>query len=283
MTADGYSVIIPTYQRAGVLGDAVRSVLAQCGPDLELIVVDDGSTDGTDEYVGTFADDRLRLIRQRNRGRCRARNAGAAASAREWLVFLDSDDRLLPGALRTFDEGRRTGAELVVAPTVEERLDGSQSLADPLVDRRGFPWGLQAGGFAISRQLFERIDGYCPALEHSEHTEMALRLRSMDPLPVVAVAETATVVVLQRRARYDPVVQYEAATHLLAHASDELARDRHARAMQLGVAGEAARRLGRRREAVRTLARAVCDEPSLRAGGRLVRALVAPRPRRSMR
>jgi glycosyltransferase involved in cell wall biosynthesis len=85
------SVIIPTYDRAHCIKDAIDSVLAQSFQDFELIVVDDGSTDNTAELLAGCKDC-LRYIKQENGGAAHARNAGIKASRGEWIAFLDSDD-----------------------------------------------------------------------------------------------------------------------------------------------------------------------------------------------
>lgn len=93
------SVIIPTYNRAPLVAEAVASVLAQTWTDYELLVVDDGSTDATLEVLAPFRD-RLRLLQQpENRGVSAARNRGAQEARGEWLAFLDSDDLWLPAKL----------------------------------------------------------------------------------------------------------------------------------------------------------------------------------------
>lgn len=90
------SVVLPTYNRAGVLGRAVRSVLAQSEPDLELIVVDDASTDDTPRVLADFDDPRLHVLRHTIRGGgAAARNTGLAAARADWVAFQDSDDEWL--------------------------------------------------------------------------------------------------------------------------------------------------------------------------------------------
>ncbi|HET9532657.1 MAG TPA: glycosyltransferase [Blastocatellia bacterium] len=91
------SVVIPCYNYARYLGEAVESVLAQSYPHFEIIVVDDGSTDNIVEAVARFP--KVRLIRQKNQGLSAARNTGLWESKGSYLVFLDADDRLLPDAL----------------------------------------------------------------------------------------------------------------------------------------------------------------------------------------
>ena len=84
------SVIIPTYNRADGVREAVESVLRQTEPPLEIIVVDDGSTDGTAETLKTYGDS-VRYIYQNNSGAAAARNAGIAASRGDIVAFIDSD------------------------------------------------------------------------------------------------------------------------------------------------------------------------------------------------
>ena len=91
------SIVIPCYKQAHLLGEAIESVLAQTYQDFEIIVVDDGSPDDTSEVAARYPD--VKCIRQQNQGQHVARNTGARASNGRFLVFLDSDDRLLPRAL----------------------------------------------------------------------------------------------------------------------------------------------------------------------------------------
>ncbi len=92
------SVIIPTFDRAALVAEAVDSVLAQEGVAFELIVVDDGSSDGTGEVLAGYGS-RITVIRQENRGVSAARNRGVAAGHGALIAFLDSDDLWLPGKL----------------------------------------------------------------------------------------------------------------------------------------------------------------------------------------
>jgi glycosyltransferase involved in cell wall biosynthesis len=91
------SVVIPCYNQAHYLGEAISSALDQNYQNIEVIVVDDGSTDGTAEVAGRYSQ--VKCIRQANRGLAAARNRGLEASRGEYVVFLDADDRLAPGAI----------------------------------------------------------------------------------------------------------------------------------------------------------------------------------------
>ncbi|HEX8191022.1 MAG TPA: glycosyltransferase [Pyrinomonadaceae bacterium] len=94
------SVVIPTYNRAPLLGRSLRSVLGQSYRDFEVIVVDDGSTDGTAAVVAAFEDPRVRYVALgRNAGAAAARNVGIRLSRGKFLAFQDSDDEWLPPKL----------------------------------------------------------------------------------------------------------------------------------------------------------------------------------------
>ncbi len=91
------SVVIPCYNQAHFLGEAIESVLAQSYPHLEIVVVDDGSPDNTEEVAARYPG--VRYVRQENQGLAAARNTGLRHSRGDYLVFLDADDRLLPEAV----------------------------------------------------------------------------------------------------------------------------------------------------------------------------------------
>jgi glycosyltransferase involved in cell wall biosynthesis len=93
------SVIVPTYNRKDLVVETVESALHQNLSDVEIVVVDDGSVDGTREVLSSRFGDQIVYIYQTNRGRSAARNRGITESTGEYVVFLDSDDLLLPNAL----------------------------------------------------------------------------------------------------------------------------------------------------------------------------------------
>src|SRR5260370_8391435 len=89
------SAIIAVYNGAATVAQAIDSVLAQTFGDLDLIVVNDGSTDGTPGILRSYGD-RIRVVDQPNRGVAAARNAGVRASRGQYIAFLDSDDAWAP-------------------------------------------------------------------------------------------------------------------------------------------------------------------------------------------
>ena len=104
-----FSVIIPSYNRAGTLVRAIESVLHQTLPAIEIILVDDGSTDQTRQLVGTFA--KVTYYYQKNKGVSAARNKGAEMAKGNWLIFLDSDDELMQDALERFSKAINQDSE----------------------------------------------------------------------------------------------------------------------------------------------------------------------------
>jgi glycosyltransferase involved in cell wall biosynthesis len=96
-----FSVVVTAFNRAGYLKDCIDSCLAQTFPDFEVVVVDDGSTDGTQPLLRTIADPRLRAIaHELNRGINPSRHTGVAHARGEWIVVVDSDWRLYPNSLQ---------------------------------------------------------------------------------------------------------------------------------------------------------------------------------------
>jgi glycosyltransferase involved in cell wall biosynthesis len=92
------SVVIPTFNRGHIVARAIKSVLQQTFKPLEIIVVDDGSTDNTTEVLKSY-DAKIKIIHQKNRGVSAARNAGITMASAEWIALLDSDDEWLPDKL----------------------------------------------------------------------------------------------------------------------------------------------------------------------------------------
>jgi glycosyltransferase involved in cell wall biosynthesis len=106
------SVIIPTYNRASCICDAIDSVLDQTFKDYEILVIDDGSTDDTSQILQQY-NDKIKYIYQKNEGVSAARNTGILNSRGEWLAFLDSDDIWKPDKLeRQIEALRDTGASV---------------------------------------------------------------------------------------------------------------------------------------------------------------------------
>ena len=116
------SVLIPTYNRAYIVEEAIESVLAQTYRPIEIIVVDDGSKDGTREALERFGD-RIRYIYQDNAGLAAARNTGLAAARGEFVAFEDSDDVWVPWKLQAQVALMRHAPEIALSWTDMTAID----------------------------------------------------------------------------------------------------------------------------------------------------------------
>jgi glycosyltransferase involved in cell wall biosynthesis len=118
------SVIIPTYNRAHTIHLAIESVLAQDYENFEVIIVDDGSTDNTKSRIESFHNSIINYFFQANRGPSSARNFGASKAKGEWVMYLDSDDSLLPNCLATMQLWTQRNPKTVFAfPRADRRLE----------------------------------------------------------------------------------------------------------------------------------------------------------------
>ena len=148
-----FSIIVPTYNRADLIGPTLQSVLSQEFIDFELLVVDDGSTDDTAAVVARYADPRLRYLPKQNAERGAARNYGLARAQGEYVLFLDSDDRLHPHHLATLYAAIAAQAPRpnFIATKYDFDRDGQRRPSD-LAPRPAGPLGLEAfiGGNALA-------------------------------------------------------------------------------------------------------------------------------------
>lgn len=124
------SVIVPVYQAAKTLDDCVKSILAQDYEDIELILVDDGSSDGSGAMCDSYDDPRIRVLHRENKGAAAARNAGVAASSGTWICFVDSDDVIAGSYLSALlSAALETGADIVSCAHVKCHRDDIRDTA----------------------------------------------------------------------------------------------------------------------------------------------------------
>lgn len=124
------SVVIPLYNKESSIAQSLKSVLSQEYDDFEVVIVDDGSTDGSVGVVEAINDPRIRLIKQENGGPSKARNTGVKNAKGEWILFLDADDEFLPGALEYFAKNinKHNDTSFIFAPFYTSRC-GNKKLA----------------------------------------------------------------------------------------------------------------------------------------------------------
>ena len=186
------SVIIPIYNCARYLPEAIDSVLAQTYRAFEIIVVDDGSTDNTQEVLAPYGD-QIRVIRQANAGRGAARNAGILAARGDYIAFLDADDLWLPQKLEKQMAlfGSRPEADWVysdyrpfgqVSARVGSRLQMLESQPPPegaILRRVLADWSITWTGTVLVRaECFGEIGLFDTSLPVAQDGDMWLRIAS---------------------------------------------------------------------------------------------------------
>ena len=164
------TVVIPTRNRRAVLMKTLASALAQEDVGLEVVVVDDGSSDDTAASLGALDDPRVRLVRRESTpGVARARNAGIAAARGRWVAFLDDDDLWSPGKLREqLAAASVTGADFAytAAVFVTPELEPIRVRAAPdppdLLERFPYVNPIPAGGSTVIARtaLLDRLEGF---------------------------------------------------------------------------------------------------------------------------
>jgi glycosyltransferase involved in cell wall biosynthesis len=173
------SVIIPVYNGATYLGEAIESVLAQTLAPAEIIVVDDGSTDGSAAVADRYAPS-VRVIRQPNAGCGAARNTGVRHARGAYLAFLDADDLWTP------DKLQQQAAARVADPGLD-MIFGRVEIIDARTDNASSELyeGIHAGTMLITRAAFERVGAFSSqrivefADWYARATECGLRSRSL--------------------------------------------------------------------------------------------------------
>lgn len=189
MTSPLFSVVIPAYNRAALIEGTLKSAFDQTETDYEVVVVDDGSTDGTAEVVERIAEAQgggdLRLFRQPNGGPGQARNTGIERARGEYVVFLDSDDRWFPWTLATYRQALQEADWPTFLSSTGVGFEGAEPSppSKPIV--HCFPDYLASSEKAISiegcavavrREALNRVGGFVTERINAEDCDLWLRL-----------------------------------------------------------------------------------------------------------
>ncbi len=182
------SVIIPTYNRENLIERSVRSVLNQTYENLEVIVVDDGSTDNTEEVVKSIRDERIIYFKQKNGGAAMARNTGVTLATADYIAFHDSDDVWREDKLLKQMQFLKDNPEygMVYSNFKFHRLDGNSYSVPEDIKPIGQLSGdifltvlinntVGAPTMVIRKELFEEIGGFNEALSCLEDWDFAIR------------------------------------------------------------------------------------------------------------
>ncbi|MFL5832852.1 MAG: glycosyltransferase [Solirubrobacterales bacterium] len=189
-TASPLAVVIPCFNQAHFLAEAIESVLAQSLPPAEVIVVDDGSEDNSFEVAGRYEG--INRMRQQNSGVAAARNTGWRATDAEYLLFLDADDRLLPEALQVGAMALRRRPQVAFVSGFSRDIGGDgralAGLRQPHVTQDHylrlledcFIWS--GSSIVYRRAALESVDGFDEQLTAADDYDLYLRLARRYPI-----------------------------------------------------------------------------------------------------
>src|ERR1700733_12494892 len=183
-----FSIIITSCNQKALIKDAVDSALAQGHPDREIIVIEDGSSDGSREVLQSYQDAIQFKALEKNAGACAARNWGASLAKGDFLVFLDGDDVLLPWALSVFDRIlQRKQPKLILCSMIffEDSLSSVNLAGRPgdikVVEYAAYmkkdrTFRTSASAMVIDRQCFNDVGGWTVGVWPMEDADLLLKL-----------------------------------------------------------------------------------------------------------
>ncbi|WP_189603569.1 glycosyltransferase family 2 protein [Salinimicrobium marinum] len=181
------SIIIPTYNRKDSLSRSIKSVLDQTNEDWELIIIDDGSRDGTGEGLEPYlVDERVKYYYQPHQGVAVARNFGVEKSKGSYIVFLDSDDTFYPELIHFLQSCNISKYDLVCWEVLKI-IDGKEELWKPRKLSRFYnniQASFLAGSVGYKKSLFLKVGGYDPAMDFGENYELGFRISRENKLKI---------------------------------------------------------------------------------------------------
>jgi glycosyltransferase involved in cell wall biosynthesis len=186
------SAAIPTFQRRDLVLEAIASVIAQDRAADEIIVVDDGCTDGSAEAIECAFGPAVRLVRQSNGGVSAARNAAAELASGDLIALLDDDDRWLPNHLETIEDLALRHPDAVLISTCHNAWFGpeavSQSTCVNMAEALllGTDWVGPPSGVAIPRRAYLDVGGCDTRLRLAEDVDLYLRLSLLGPTALIS-------------------------------------------------------------------------------------------------
>jgi glycosyltransferase involved in cell wall biosynthesis len=182
-----FSIIIPSFNRAHILPQALNSVLKQTYTNWELLLVDDGSTDTTETIISEFQEERIHYLKKQNGGVCSARNYGVPHAKGDYIVFLDSDDSVSENWLHNFNESflKNKNADIICGGLERINLKTNESIfVEPSNHGNGANgWSVVIpGSFTVSKNFLVASGLYDETLKYGENTELFFRFEKNKPV-----------------------------------------------------------------------------------------------------
>jgi len=193
------SVVMPAYNAADFIGEAIQSILDQTYTDYEFIIVDDGSTDGTAAIIQSYAerDPRIRLIENPHGGVCEARNTAIRQASGDWIVLMDADDIARPNRIERLVQAAEADPEVVVWGSYLTRITINGDVIGNIevgttskeafyaIDRTQRLIEMFAPTAMFRRDIALKVGGYNPLLLVAEDSELWDRMADYGPIVTV--------------------------------------------------------------------------------------------------
>ncbi len=275
------SIIIPTHNRAHLISRAIQSVIEQTYTNWELIIVDDGSTDNTENVLQPFLkDDRIKYVKKENSGAAHSRNVGVEKASGDWITFLDSDDEVNLNWLSEIVSMIETESPHLICCGCD-KIDSEGNIIDKILpDEDPYLFGnvtyLMIGGtFAIKRSVFDKVGGYDWELRSGQHTELAFRIipllqRENKKIANIFKSLIKIHIHLGERIRGNPSMKIEGTLRSLDKHKEFFKKRKELRANYEGTVGRNAFLLGKKRKSMEYFLKSFQSKPSLTRFGRIL-------------
>lgn len=176
-----FTVITPTFNREDMLQTTIRSVLAQTFTDWELIIIDDGSTDNTEQVVKEqfLADTRIKYFKKPNTGQADSLNVGISLATGEFLTFLDSDDEAYPNWLEVVNKNLKDDTWVLCVAAMRKMMNGAM-MREHMCKWKFFGetvrYKFTCGSLFLKKHVLTDIGGYDPGMKCNIQTDLGYRL-----------------------------------------------------------------------------------------------------------
>ena len=174
------TIVTPTYNREDLLQITIHSIIKQTFKDWELIIVDDGSTDNTEQAVQKYLKDpRIKYVKKQNSGQAHSLNVGASYAKGEFITFLDSDDEAYENWLEVVNANIKENTPVVCVGAIRKLINGSkifEGLGSLRVSGKVVRFKFTCGSLFIKTSIFRALGGYDAELKSNIQTDLGYRL-----------------------------------------------------------------------------------------------------------
>lgn len=233
MSTNLISIIIPTYNRSKSLLLAIKSVLDQTTANWELIIIDDGSEDNTQDILkNTLKDERLKYYYQENQGVSVARNYGAQLATGDYLIFLDSDDIFFPDLINNIYEAEFYKYDLICWQVLKN-IDGKEKIwkAQQLGGMyNNVIMTFLAGSICFKKSIFLQAGGYDPKMSFGENYELGMRVCEQTDLKIKRINKPLLYYEIQTQKRSSNSIQNRLNSYIYQYKKHKAKYDKNLKA-----------------------------------------------------